>query len=141
MSPARSSSTAPPRDWTSPLPSAEIKARNAAFDAFGRYDCTECEGGHGFDSWAQQSFAGQLRGYNAWAEKIGAMAVGDSLPWKGMRANGLLVIASADPVGPFPCKQVHYLLTKDKATAERDGLFCQGRLNQFDAGPSWVEVY
>lgn len=119
---------------------AEVEAESKAFDQFGRYECDDCEGGHSYDSWVQQAL--NLRGYNAWENKVGAMALGQKLTWKGNVADGVMEVVGETPVHGFKCKQVRYTLTRRKgsAAASRGGLFCFGKSGPFAAEPSWVEV-
>jgi hypothetical protein len=119
--------------------SSELKAQADAFKEFGRVKCTGCEGGYTFDSWAQQAF--NLRGYNAWEKKVGALALGEKLEWNGAESKGRLTVVSETPVGGLPCKQLKWELTKASSRAERPGLFCFGKQNQFAGSDSWVEVF
>jgi hypothetical protein len=116
-------------------------AEKERFLEFSRVECTGCEGGRSFDAWASRS-AG-LRGYNAWEKKIGAMAVSERYIWKGAESDGVLEVVGEHQVGAFPCKQIRYTLTKraTREQAQRPGLFCFGRQNQFAGSDSWVEVF
>lgn len=122
--------------------SADIKAQKEAFDEFGRVSCNDCEGGRSYDSWAQRFFGGELAGeYNGWAKKLGNLKVGDRLTWRGQQSRGSLTVISETPVDGFRCKQITYRLDKGSTQAERPGLVCWGKLNEYAASDSWVEVY
>ncbi len=125
-----------PSDLAKP---ADAEAKKKAYEDFSSYPCSDCEGGRGYDAWARQIL--DQTGWNQWESKVGALAVGETLTWKGAKANGVLKVASSDPVGGFPCKQIHYRLTKGAASAERDGLFCFGRSGPHSGSDTWVEVY
>lgn len=139
--------TAPPAPKAKTYPGAitisdDIKAKKAAFDAFGEVSCDDCEGGRSYDSWAKRFFGGELGGeYNGWAKKLGKMNVGDRLTWKGTASKGMLTVVSENPVEGFRCKQLVYRLDKPKSSAERPGLLCWGKLNEYSASDTWVEVY
>ncbi|MBT9469535.1 MAG: hypothetical protein V4514_04295 [Pseudomonadota bacterium] len=133
---AKTSEIVRPSDLPKPAGAAEKKQ---AYEDFSRYSCSDCEGGRGYDAWARQ-ILGQT-GWNKWESKVGALAVGETLTWQGVKANGVLKVVSEDPVGGFPCKQIHYRLIKGAASAERDGLFCFGRSGPYSGSDTWVEVY
>jgi hypothetical protein len=116
-------------------------AQKKAFLEFSRYDCGDCEGGHGYDAWARQIL--DLKGDHAFEEKVGALAVGASLEWQGKASDGSLSIASEGDREGLRCKQVHYTLMRrsDHQLAERDGLFCFGKPEAYVTAERWVEVY
>lgn len=118
---------------------ADAADKKKAFEAFSRYSCDACEGGRAYDAWAQQILG--VTGYRAWPKKVGALAVGERITWKGHVSNGELVVAAETEVHGFPCKQVTHRLTKGTEIAEREGLFCYGRATQYDGSPNWAEVY
>ena len=121
---------------------AEIKAKKDAFDEFGKVRCSDCEGGYSYDSWTQIFFNGELAGeYNGWAKKLGNLRVGERLTWKGKASNGTLTVVSENPVEGFRCKQLTYRLDKPNSSAERPGLLCWGKLNEYSSSDSWVIVY
>ncbi|MFN3584045.1 hypothetical protein [Phenylobacterium sp.] len=114
---------------------ADLAEKKKALDDFSAYPCDDCEGGRGYDSWARHGL--NMVGGSDFEKKVGAMGVGESLTWKGRAADGALtVVADAEHEG-FQCKEVVYRMTKvkTKATAEREGLFCQ------NAAGGWAEVY
>ena len=122
--------------------SAEIKAKKEAFDEFGKVRCSDCEGGYSYDSWTQIFFNGELAGeYNGWAKKLGKLNVGERLTWKGAESKGTLTVISENPVEGFRCKQLAYRLDKPRGFAERPGLLCWGKLNEYASNDSWVIVY
>ncbi|PTQ12146.1 hypothetical protein CLG96_06195 [Sphingomonas oleivorans] len=140
---ARRETAAADVQYPSRMPVADtIKAQIAAFDAFGKVRCASCEGGHAYESWARQAYVSELRGeYNGWAKKLGNLAVGATLPWTSGSAAGVITVRSEGAVNGFRCKQLHYRLTRGSASAERPGLVCWGRLNEYAGSDSWVEVY
>lgn len=113
---------------------ASAKAQKKAFDDFGKVRCNDCEGGYGYDSWAQHFVSG-------WNEKLGALKSGQSLQWQGNAARGTVKVLSEDPVDGFRCKQLAWTLAKGGASAERPGLMCWGRSERYSATESWVHVY
>ncbi|MNQ23398.1 hypothetical protein D3C85_365610 [compost metagenome] len=119
--------------------SAADEARKAAFDAFGRVQCTACEGGRSYDSWAQQRF--NLRGQGAWERKLGELGRVEAITWQGVEAHGRITVVGETPVGGFRCKQLKWELFKGTATAQRDGLVCFGLSSDYSASESWVEVF
>ena len=124
-----------------PVPE-EIKAQKEAFDAFGKVDCTDCEGGYAFDSWARRHFASELRGeYNGWAKKLGAMKPGEKLNWQGAESYGTIAVRAEERIGGFDCKIYDWTLEKGTAKAQREGLLCWGKASEYSANDSWVEVY
>lgn len=121
---------------------ASVKEQIAAFDAFGKVRCSDCEGGYAYESWAKQAYVGELRGeYNGWAKKLGSLALDAKLPWTSGSSRGVITVASEEPVQGFRCRQLRYVLTRGKASAERPGLVCWGKINQYAGSESWVEVY
>ena len=135
--PSRTKTVQRPRQMPTP---AEAKAQKATFEAFGRYDCGECEGGQGYDAWVRH-FLPTSHGSPSLEDKIAAMGVGDSFQWQGKTAVGSLTIVGDEPVGGFACKQVQYKLQREQKSAERRGLFCLGKSSQYSARESWQEVY
>jgi hypothetical protein len=120
--------------------SSELEAEKKAFVEFSRVRCTDCEGGYGYDAWAQQ-ILGINRGYKAWETRIGGMAVGETLAWKGAQSKGLITIVSEEPVNGWRCKQLRWELAKGSERAERPGLFCFGKAGPYDGAESWTQVF
>jgi hypothetical protein len=54
---------------------------------------------------------------------------------------GKITAVSADPVGPFACKQLRWELTRGKETRTRDGLVCRGKSNPDADNERWLEVF
>ena len=135
--PSRARTVQRPRQL--PIPE-EAKAQKAAFEAFGRYDCSDCEGGRGYDAWVRH-FLPTSYGSPTLEDRIAAMKTGESFQWKGNTAVGTLTILGEEPVGGFSCKQVQYRLQREQESAERAGLFCLGKSSQYSASESWQEVY
>lgn len=122
-------------------PSEQAARQAQAFLEFSRYDCSDCEGGHGYDAWARQIL--NLRGDHEWEEKVGALPVGGSIQWQGKVSDGALSLVGEAEVEGLRCRQVRYMLMRrsDHQLAERDGLFCFGRPDHHAAAERWVEVY
>jgi hypothetical protein len=122
-------------------PSDAVAQQKQAFLEFSRYDCSDCEGGRGYDAWARQIL--DLKGEHAFEDKVGALAVGASLEWQGKASDGALSVASEGDVEGLRCKKVHYMLMRrsDHQLAERDGLFCFGKPDRYVTEERWVEVY
>ena len=120
----------------------EIQAQIDAFDEFGKVDCSECEGGYAYDSWAQLAFASELRGeYGGWEKKLGALEPGQSLEWQGAANAGTLTVSAREQVSGFDCKRLTYRLTRGSESAERPGLLCWGKSSPYAGSDSWVEVF
>lgn len=144
---ARSTAEAPPARpaktrYTSDIrPSEAVAQQKKAFVEFSRYDCSDCEGGHGYDAWA--ALALDITGEGRWEAKVAALGIGDSIRWTGKGADGALSVASEEPVEGMRCKQLHYTLMRrsDRQAAERQGLFCFGKRDSYSGQESWAEVY
>jgi len=120
----------------------EMLERKRAFEQFSRVECGSCEGGYSFDAWAQQAFHSEIRGeYNGWARKLGNLGIGESLSWTGAESQGTLTAVAEETVEGFRCRRLRYRLVRGGVSAERDGLVCWGRLNQYAGSDTWVEVY
>lgn len=136
--PARSQAPRYPSEIAKP---AGFDAIEDAFDAFGKGDCMECEGGYAYDSWPvfpRDEYSGK---YNGDAQRLGSWPVGHVHTWKGNVSTGTLTVVDERTVEGFRCRTLHYRLTKGTATAERPGLLCWGRANQYAGSESWNEVY
>lgn len=120
---------------------AGFEAIRRAYDDFGKVACKECEGGFAFDGWAvfpRDDFSGK---YNGDAQRIGSWPVGHVHRWTGNESSGTLTVLAEQTISGFRCRTLRYRLAKGSASAERPGLLCWGRLNQFAGKESWVEVY
>lgn len=127
-----------PSDLPRPAGFDKVKA---AFDAFGKVDCSSCEGGYGFDSWPSFPRDGYSGKYNESGKRLGALPVGHVHRWKGVQSTGTLTVLAEETVGGFRCKRLQYKLVKNKASAERPGLVCWGYANSFAGSEGWNEVY
>jgi len=120
---------------------AGFEATKDAYDDFGKVDCNDCEGGFAYDGWAvfpRDEYSGK---YNGDAQRLGAWPVGHVHRWKGNESSGTLTVVAEQTVSGFRCRTLLYRLAKGKASAERPGLLCWGRANQFAGKESWNEVY
>lgn len=118
---------------------ADAAERKKALEQFSRYRCDACEGGWAYDSWATHGL--NLVGNNLLATKMGSLAVGQSVAWKGRAANGQGIVTADVEKAGLPCKQVTWRMTKGQETAEREGLFCQVLMGNAPGVPTWLEVY
>ncbi|TAJ72537.1 MAG: hypothetical protein EPO51_10615 [Phenylobacterium sp.] len=116
--------------------SPELEAGKKAFVEFSKVRCSDCEGGYSYDAWAQQMV--RLDGsYKAWEKKLGGMALGETLSWKGAQSKGLITVMSEEPVNGWPCKQLKWELDKPGAHAERPGLICYAKESSYSGSDSW----
>jgi len=120
---------------------AGFEATRHAYDDFGKVDCSDCEGGFAYDGWAvfpRDEYSGK---YNGDAQRLGGWPVGHVHRWKGNESSGTLTVVAEQTVSGFRCRTLLYRLAKGKASAERPGLLCWGRANQFAGKESWNHVY
>lgn len=120
---------------------AGFEAAKRSYDEFGKVDCDDCEGGFAYDGWAvfpRDEFSGK---YNAEAQRLGSLPVGHVHRWKGNESTGTLTVVAEQTVSGFRCRTLLYRLEKANSSAERPGLLCWGRANQFAGKESWNEVY
>lgn len=120
--------------------SAELEAEKKAFVEFSKVRCSDCEGGYGFDAWARH-FVSLDGSYKAWEKKVGALAVGEAITWKGSQATGSITVVGETPVNGWKCKQVKWELKKAQSRAERPGLFCHGKAGANSGSDTWTEVF
>lgn len=119
--------------------SPELENAEAAFDEFNRVSCSDCEGGRSYDSWIKQAVP-EVSRMGALEQRIGEMPVGDAIRWTGTSGARLaLTVIGETPVGAWPCKQVRWSSERDGRSAERLGLFCNGKRGDY-LGDGWVEV-
>jgi hypothetical protein len=119
--------------------SPELENAEAAFDEFNRVSCSDCEGGRSYDSWIKQAVP-EVSRMGALEQRIGEMPVGDAIRWTGTSGARLaLTVIGEAPVGAWPCKQVRWSSERDGRSAERLGLFCNGKRGDY-LGDGWVEV-
>ncbi|MBU1374346.1 MAG: hypothetical protein KKE02_21740 [Alphaproteobacteria bacterium] len=120
--------------------SPELEADRKAFVEFSKVKCNDCEGGYSFDAWAQQIV--RLDGsYKAWEKKLGGLALGETISWKGAQSTGTITVVGEEAVGDWPCKQLKWTLKKPQASAERPGLICYGKAGRYDGAESWTIVF
>lgn len=120
--------------------SPELEAQKKAFVEFSKVSCNDCEGGYGYDAWVRH-FISLDGSYKAWEKKVGGLAVGDTIAWKGAKSNGVITVVSEEPVNGWQCKQLRWELKKGQESAERPGLFCYGKASAYDGSDSWTEVF
>lgn len=122
-------------------PPADFAAVKAAYDAFGKVRCSDCEGGYSYDGWPsfpRDEYAGK---YNGDAQRLGNLPIGHVLRWRGAESNGTLTIVTEETVNGFRCRRLRYRLEKGTESAERPGLICWGRANEYAGSESWNTVY
>jgi hypothetical protein len=120
--------------------SPELEAQKKAFVEFSKVKCGDCEGGYGYDAWAQQIV--RLDGsYKAWEKKLGGLAMGEKLSWKGVQSTGSITVVGEEAVNGWQCKQLKWELKKGQAGAERPGLICFGKAGPYDGSDSWTIVF
>jgi hypothetical protein len=117
--------------------SAETLAKVKAFEGFAAVRCSDCEGGMTYDS-SIRLIRPPWLGDRPVQAVIAGLKVGQAYTWKGEASVGALTVLSEQPIGPFPCRQVRYTLTRGKQTAERPGLFCFTKGEYTD--PAWTEI-
>lgn len=120
--------------------SAELEAQKKAFLEFSKVSCNDCEGGYSYDAWAQHFI--RLDGsYNAWEKKLGSLAMGEALGWKGSKSTGVITVVGEEPVNGWRCKQLKWELKRPGASAERPGLICSAKASSYSATESWTIVF
>lgn len=107
----------------------------AAFDEIGRYSCTGCEGGRGFDSWPRHEVPGLGVGNYNLENRLGGLAVGEALRWTGSRTRTTyaITVVSDRAIGQWACKQLKWTGDRGETHAERLGLICR-------SGENWRTV-
>lgn len=120
--------------------SPELEAQKKAFVEFSKVSCNDCEGGYSYDAWVRHFI--RLDGsYGAWEKKVGGLALGEAITWKGSASTGSITVVSEEPVNGWACKQLKWELKKAQSKAERPGLFCNGKASSYSGSDSWVEVF
>ena len=120
---------------------ADFAAVSAAYMEFGKDRCGGCEGGYAYDGWAsfpRDEYSGK---YNGDANRMGSWPIGHVHHWKGNISSGSLTVLGEESVEGFRCRRLRYRLERGSASAERPGLLCWGRANQFAGKESWNTVY
>lgn len=120
--------------------SPELESQRKAFLEFSKVSCNDCEGGYSYDAWVRH-FVRLDGSYKAWEKKVGALAMGEAITWKGSRSTGSITVVGEEAVGGWQCKQMKWELKKAQETAERPGLFCYGKASAYDGSDSWTEVF
>ena len=118
---------------------AALEAEKTAFKRFGTVSCSDCEGGESYDT-AAKMFLG-LRDMWAFDSALGALNLNQSLTWRGKASTGKITVVGETPVGPFPCKQLRWELTRGDQTATRPGLVCLGKSNPDADNDRWMEIF
>ena len=108
-----------------------------AVETFGKSRCNDCEGGYAYDTFISHYIDAAAQG--GVPARVGRMAIGESLTWRGEVTTGRLEVLSDTPVGAFPCKQVRLTLTKGQENQEALGLYCKGKSHAY-AADMWVRV-
>ncbi|MNQ23400.1 hypothetical protein D3C85_365630 [compost metagenome] len=116
-----------------------LEAEKTAFKRFGTVSCSDCEGGESYDT-AAKLFLG-LRDMWAFDSALGALNLNQSLSWQGRASTGQITVVGETPVGPFPCKQLRWELTRGDQTATRPGLVCLGKSNPDADKDRWMEIF
>ncbi len=120
---------------------AEWRTAKDAYTEFGKVRCTGCEGGFaysGWPSWPRDEFSGK---YGGDEKRLSGLPIGHVHRWTANGFAGSLSIDSEETVNGFRCRKMTYRLAKDGRSAERPGLMCWGKANQFAASDSWVGVF
>lgn len=120
---------------------AEWRTAKDAYTEFGKVRCTGCEGGFaysGWPSWPRDEFDGK---HNGAETRLSHLPIGHVHRWTANGFAGSLSIDSEETVNGFRCRKMTYRLQKDGKGAERPGLMCWGKSNQFAASDSWVGVF
>lgn len=121
-----------PREW---------RTAKDAYTEFGKVRCTGCEGGFaysGWPSWPRDQHSGKHGGDE---RRLADLAIGHVHRWTANGFAGSLRVDSEEEVNGFRCRKMTYRLEKDGKSAERPGLICWGKSNQFAASESWVGVF
>jgi len=123
-----------------PIP-AEWKAAKDAYDAFGKVKCFGCEGGYayaGWPSWPRDEFDGK---YNGSETRLSRLPIGHVHRWTSNGFAGTLKVDGEGQVNGFRCRKMTYRLERDGKSAERPGLICWGKANEYAGSDSWVGVF
>lgn len=111
------------------------KAARKAFEDASRVSCSACEGGRTYENWVRHARS-ELFGMYVLDNRLGGMAVGESIRWRGSTTGTefAIVIADARPIGQWECKQLRWTARRAQAS-ERPGLVCK----LWDG--NWKEVF
>ena len=120
---------------------AEWKAAKTAYDEFGKVRCTGCEGGYayaGWVDWPRDEYSGK---YGGTEKRLSNFPVGHVQRWSSNGFAGTLTINGEEQVNGFRCRKMTYRLEKAGKSAERPGLICWGKANEYAGSDSWVGVF
>ncbi|RHW18849.1 hypothetical protein D1610_01485 [Sphingomonas gilva] len=123
-----------------PIP-PEWQAAKEAYDEFGKVVCFGCEGGHaysGWPDWPRDEFSGK---YGGDEKRLSRFPIGHVHRWSANGFAGSLTIAGEETVNGFRCRKLRYRLEKAGKSAERPGLICWGKANEYAGSDSWVGVF
>jgi hypothetical protein len=123
-----------------PIPE-EWKAAKQAYEEFGKVRCSDCEGGYaysGWPSWPRDEFDGK---YNADQTRLSRLPIGHVHRWSANGFAGTLTVNGEEEHHGFKCRRMTYRLEKDGRNAERPGLMCRGRQNEYAGSENWVGVF
>lgn len=104
---------------------ADMDARKA-FDEIGRYNCSDCEGGVGYDSWVRHEVS-SLWGPSVLENRLGGMPIGEAIRWTGSRTRTqyAITVVGDRGIGQWPCKQLKWTGDRGQQHVERMGLICK----------------
>ncbi len=120
---------------------AQWKADKDAYTEFGKVKCFGCEGGYayaGWPAWPRDEFDGKPNGSET---RLSRLPIGHVHRWTSNGFAGSLTIDGEDQVNGFRCRKMTYRLERDGKSAQRPGLMCWGKSNQYAASDSWVGVF
>jgi hypothetical protein len=143
--PAAPASRKPKADkiaYPSRMPIAEEwKTAKQAYEDFGKVRCSDCEGGYaysGWPSWPRDEFDGK---YNANEKRLVRLPIGHVHHWSATGFAGTLTVNGEEEHHGFQCRRLTYRLEKAGQSAERPGLLCRGKQNEYAGSESWVGVF
>jgi len=120
---------------------AEWKTAKTAYDEFGKVKCFGCEGGFAFSGWPdfpRDEFSGK---YGGAEKRLSNFAPGHVHRWSSNGFAGSLTINGEEQFNGFRCRKMSYRLEKSGKSAERPGLICWGKANEYAGSDSWVGVF
>jgi len=117
-----------------------LSAQFRLFREFAQDPCRDCEGGFWFND-RVDLMVPDLRPDRAVANRIGGMAIGETIRWNARSGFPLTITVTGDTaIGEFPCKQVRWTATRGDRTATYDGHVCNGKRGQYLAEPGWMRM-
>jgi hypothetical protein len=120
--------------------SAELEQQKKDFVEWSAVSCNDCEGGRHYDAWAQH-FIRTDGSWKAWEKKLGALAMGESVTWKGSKANGSITVVGETPIKDWPCKQLEWKLVRGTESVTRPGLVCMTYGSSYSGNQTWNTVF